>query len=747
MTHVLSRARVAFLAGTALSAVHLAAGAAAQTSEAGRDSAAALAAAASAVADETITIIGSPEKARRSTGSAHVITEKELEKFEATNVHSVLRAFPGVYVREEDGLGTFPRVGIRASSSGRSDRIALMEDGVPAAMSPYANTSAYYFPTIGRMSGVEVLKGPEVLLYGPQTATGAINLISTPIPDGPAGFLNAEIGEWNTRKIHAHWGTTQDNFGVLLETYHRETDGFQKIDRSKNTAGSDAGEYMLKLRWASDDNAHQLDLKLFYGQEDADVSYLGLTDADFAADPDRRYGLSELERMDRSREAASLRYRFDISENVSLAATAYWQDTSRHYKRLNQINGVNVGATGSTWIINNGLAGAALLQGILHGTADTTHANGVRYGLNFQDFLAKGVQLQLNAGFDTGSVGHRLVAGMRWHQDETTSAGGNTVYRQINGSLVFARDEAGAVTRGEAEAWSFWLADRISFGDLSLMPVVRYESIESRANLAQPKTDLNSNSLEKWTFGLGVNYTLSEEWTLLAGVHQGFAPPGSGASMGTRGEESVNWELGARYYAGGVGVDLIGFYSDYDNALRNCLVANPCPGGVTDGTQQTGAKEVYGVEFGLSANLYDDGEIAVPLRVAYTYTGGEYTRASDVASGVRKGDVLDYTPEHEVSVQIGVESAGGWRAYAAFNYADGACVDTTCDRPGVDDRFRRTESLFTVDLAASFRLTDTVDLYAKVDNVFDERKITHRGADGARGNPARYAGLGLRVAY
>ncbi len=750
MNRSLSRARRSLLAGTALSAALVASGAAiAQTNDGAAATPVEVAAApALRAANETITIIGSAEEARRSTGSAHVLTEKELEKFEATNVHSILRAVPGVYVREEDGLGTFPRIGIRASSSGRSDRIAIMEDGIPAAMAPYGNTSAYYFPTVGRISGVEVLKGPEVLLYGPQTATGAVNLISTPIPKSAAGFLNAEIGEWNTRKIHAHWGTTTGNFGVLFETYQRETDGFQKIDRSKHTAGSDVGEYMLKLRWASDNDAHQLDLKLFYGQEDADVSYLGLTDADFAANPNRRYGLSELERMDRSREAASLRYRFDVSDSVSLAATAYWQDTSRHYKRLNQINGVGIGATGATWIVNNGLAGAALMDGILQGTADTTHANGVRYGHNDQDFLVRGFQLQANAEFNTGAASHQLIAGFRWHKDETANASGrNTIYDQRNGSLVFRNYTAGTVNKGEAEAWSFWLADRIGFGALTVMPIVRFESIESHANIAQVKTDLNSNSLDKWTLGLGLNYALTDEWTLLAGVHEGFAPPGVSAAMGTRGEESLNWELGVRYYAGAFSADLVAFYSDYDNALRNCLVANPCPGGIVDGTQQTGSKEVYGLEFGLSANLYDVGGITVPVRFAYTYTSGEYTRASDVTSGVLKGDVLDYTPENEFSLQIGVESDAGWRVYAALNYADGACTTTTCDRPGVDDRFLRTESLFTVDLAGSFRVTDAVDLYAKIDNVFDERKITHRGSDGARGNPARYAGLGLRVNY
>ena len=89
---------------------------------------------------------------------------RELEKFESRNVKSVLSAVPWLYVRDEDALGTFPRIGIRASSSGRSDRILVLEDGVPAAMAPYANTSAYFFPNISRMRSVEVLKGPETLL-------------------------------------------------------------------------------------------------------------------------------------------------------------------------------------------------------------------------------------------------------------------------------------------------------------------------------------------------------------------------------------------------------------------------------------------------------------------------------------------------------------------------------------------------------------------------------------------------------
>ena len=540
-----------------------------------------------------VTVIANPEDPHSTMGSAYVLTEKELQKFESTNINNVLREVPGVYVREEDGLGTFPNIGIRGGGSGRSGRISLMEDGIPAAMSPYGNTSAYYFPSVGRMRGVEVLKGPEVLLYGPQTTSGAINLLSTAIPSTPRGHLSTEFGQYGTRKIHLHYGATVGQWGFLAETFQRSTDGFHRIDRSNRTGGSEVEEYMLKGRWRSAPDAglrQQVDLKLFSGQEDADVSYLGLTDADFRANPDRRYGLSEYERMDRARRSASVRHQLSFNADTQLITAAYWSHTKRHYNRLNQINGVGIGSVAST--VNAGGAGGSLLQAILDGTANTTHANGVRYGHNHQDFVAKGVQTELHHSMSTGPVRHELIGGLRWHHDSTqngTSGIGNTIYDQVNGSLVYQSTSAAGTVFGEAEAWAFWLADRITIGNLALLPILRHERISSHGNVATERGALNSNRINKTTAGLGVNYALNPVWTVLGGVHKGFAPPGAAAAQGTRGEESTNYEAGVRYRSGGLGVDAIAFYSDYTNAMRNCLVANPCPDGAVDGTQQTGS--------------------------------------------------------------------------------------------------------------------------------------------------------------
>jgi len=715
---------------------------------------------------DSVTVIGNHEDPQSTTGSAYVLTEQELGKFTRSNVHDILRSVPGVYVREENGIGFFPRIGVRASSSGRSNRISILEDGIPAAMAPYANNSAYYFPNMGRINSIEVLKGPEVLLHGPQTTSGVINLISTPIPKTAQGHANIEIGAFDTRKIHLNYGTTVGQWGFLLETYQAESDGPFEIERSKRTSGYDINEYIGKLRWNSSEDARyqqQFDLKLHYDVEYGDISYVGQTDADFREDPNRRYGLSELERMDRGRKSASARYHFAFNDNHWLDTTAYWMQTYRYYKRVNQINGINLGAgaTGNAGRVNTGAPGSDLIRDILHG-GDTTHANGIRYGNNHQRFTVKGVQVESHNLFNTGNVEHELISGVRYSRETPENAvkrRGNIIYHQINGSLVWQSMASATPSRGEVKALEAWVGDRINLGNVTLLPVIRHERIDTQANLVENASAAqiaarNSNTLDKTTFGLGATWALNDNWTLLGGIHEGFAAPGNGVARGTKGEESLNFEFGARYRDTWGGVDAVAFYSDYDNALRQCLFANPCtnpvPGGdpITDGsTQQDGSKKVQGLELSAFAELYQGADISVPLRFSYTYTDSEYTGSADLTTGVQKGDVMEYTPEHVASLQLGVEGVSGFSTHLALNYTDSSWTSNTAKRAGVDNRFLGTQSLFTVDLVAAYQLSEAASVYARVDNLFDEQRITHRGADGARGNAPRWVSFGLKYQF
>jgi Fe(3+) dicitrate transport protein len=153
---------------------------------------------------EVVQIIGTRDEARNIAGSGALIDEDQIRIEAATDINQLLKTIPGTYVREEDGLGLRPNIGIRAAGSERSGKVTLLEDGVMIAPAPYSNPAAYYFPTTMRMSSVEVLKGAPLLRYGPQTTGGVINLISTPIPDSRSGNIMAVVGEHGTQDIHAY---------------------------------------------------------------------------------------------------------------------------------------------------------------------------------------------------------------------------------------------------------------------------------------------------------------------------------------------------------------------------------------------------------------------------------------------------------------------------------------------------------------------------------------------------------------
>ena len=53
-----------------------------------------------------------------------VISEQELDRYEATDIHQVLARVPGVYVRGEDGFGLRPNIGLRGANSDRSAKVA-----------------------------------------------------------------------------------------------------------------------------------------------------------------------------------------------------------------------------------------------------------------------------------------------------------------------------------------------------------------------------------------------------------------------------------------------------------------------------------------------------------------------------------------------------------------------------------------------------------------------------------------------
>lgn len=152
---------------------------------------------------EHIQIISHHDRLRTESGSATLLTEVELEKFEYDDIHRILSSVPGVNIREEDGYGLRPNIGFRGVTPERSKKITILEDGVLIGPAPYSAPAAYYFPVTTRMTAVEVFKGPAAIKFGPQTVAGTLNMVTRQVPDMQEGGLTLQQDKMVIRKCMA----------------------------------------------------------------------------------------------------------------------------------------------------------------------------------------------------------------------------------------------------------------------------------------------------------------------------------------------------------------------------------------------------------------------------------------------------------------------------------------------------------------------------------------------------------------
>jgi len=675
-----------------------------------------------------VVIIGTNDEVKNLPGSGAVVKPEQIEQEVATDVNQVLKTVPGVYIQEEDGAGLRPNIGIRAATAERSEKITLMEDSVLAAPAPYSNPSAYYFPTAMRMSAIEVLKGAPLLRHGPQTTGGVVNLVSTPIPETASGELTTIFDENGSTDVHLHYGNTQGNWSWLAETVQREGAGFKDIDRSNRDTGFDIADYVVKLGWQGENQS--VLLKKQYSEETSNETYLGLTDADFAANPNKRYGVSSIDQMTNNHNGTVLTHTKAWSDNITSTATLYRNTFNRDWYKL----------SGGGAYISAANGGDANAQGILDGTIDET---GLSYKHNNRAYVSEGIQLNV----DLVAGAHLISIGTRLHEDEMDRFQNTDVFNQVNGSLVYQSTTAptGSNNRFEkAEATSLWLTDDWQVSEqLNVNLALRYEDVSSSRvqydDAARTIVDsTRSNDSNELLPGASFTYDIDSSWQVLAGFHQGFSPLGGGAESHEEPETSNNWEAGFRYQAENLFVEAIGFYSDFSNKTENCSDGVPCSNNATSGTFVTGEAEISGLELQAGTTL-TQGEFAIPLHLAYTYTQAE---ASETNADVNSGDTLKGVPENVLSLRAGFEHSSGWDNYAVAKYIGESCVKAGCNTS--NSAFDETESLFVVDLISHFPLKDDVNLFVKAENVFDEQKIVSRTPDGARPNKPLTVSIGMK---
>lgn len=707
---------------------------------------------------ERISIIGNQRSMALSAGSVALVDEVELEQFEYDDIARILATVPGVNVRLEDGFGLRPNIGFRGVTPERSKKINIMEDGLLIGPAPYSAPSAYFFPLTSKMVGVEVTKGPAAIKYGPNTVAGALNMLTRSVPELDEGQIDVALGTDGYQKLHGYYGKNiSDRFGLLVEGVTLRSDGFQELDNGGDV-GFEKNDYNLKLRYdlSSGSLSQELIFKANYADEVSNFTYTGLTDEDFRDNPYQRYAGGQQDKMDWEHSAFTLSH-FVEGSNWNLATQAYRTDLDRAWNKLNRF----VSSFGETLpslldIVSDPDEPRHFeLLSVLRGDIDGSARELLELGNNDRSLYSQGIQIDGDISLAMSGIEHLVEFGVRFHQDEIQRNHTIENYFMRSGALVATGEGSKASTTNteQTDAISVYIQDSLSWGNFVITAGLRYENIDGDFQNRAPgsEDDALQKSNDIFLPRFNILYQLTEQSVLFTGVHRGFVPTSPAQDESIEFEKSVNYELGYRFSGKDSHFESVAFFNDYSNLIESCSFSAGCD---TDLAFSGGSVDVYGLEMAAGTVFSVGSGLEVPVDVMYTFTDSEFKESFyspfSLWNFVDEGNPLPYLARHQATLSVGLEGEN-WSIRGNIVYTDAmpesgqaALTDSPLDNPLAG---KLSDSFTVIDIAAYYRFSSAVRVYAKVDNLLDDASIVSRRPYGARPNRPQQLQVGVKYNF
>lgn len=673
-----------------------------------------------------VVVVGSRARAQSLAGAAQVLDAADLRDARVLTVNEALRKVPGVYARDEEGLGLRPNIGIRGLNPTRSSKVLLLEDGLPLAFAPYGDNATYYHPSFERFERIEVLKNAGQIAFGPQTIGGLVNYISPRAPESFEAGVTAQGGDHGLRGLTLDLGDRVDATG----TGWRMVANRKHSDGTRENVDLDVTDAALRVEQELG-GGQSLTLRASGYRERSQVPYSGLTLAEFRADPRANAFRDDLFAIDRTAFAAT--------HGVELGATpgAARLQTSLYHTRLQRDWWRQ--SSNSRQRPNDASDPACADMRNLH----TTCGNEGRV----RGYRTTGVEPRLTMEGRLAGAPASLRAGFRLHEERQHRL-------QLNGDTPWARTAGVGPNAGvrednerEVEARAAFVEASVSLGRLTLSPGLRREEIAyARTNRL---TGLAGESrLTQWIPGVGATVEIAPTLTVYGGLHRGFAPPrvedivgNDGGSVELDAELSWNSELGLRWQpTPDARLEVALFDMDFENQI----VAASLAGGIGAGMTNAGRTRHRGVEIGgeiegevqTGTLLRSEMTLRPYARLAYTwlpvarYEGERFSAVPGAAAVSVTGNRLPYAAAQQGTLTLGLRLPRGVTAQLEADYTGSLYTDDLNTAAITADGQRgRIGGRIVWNATLQWSPSDTTTLFATVKNATDRLYI----ADLSRG--------------
>lgn len=634
-----------------------------------------------------IDVVGEGEQAiAKQPGSVAIIDEEELELRQPPSAQDALKSVPGVVVREEEGYGFIPNIGMRGLNPNRSQKVLVLEDGVPVAPGLFLANESYYSPRVERMESIEVLKGAAGLRYGPTTIGGVINYKTKAPEDGVK--VTGTVGSHGYHALGLDAGGAAPSGeavgGISLVT--AQGDGFRNNGFDMNDIVVKGGMALGDKQWIS--------AKFTHYDNEINTSYVGLRPNEFRDDPTKNPAPNDFFITDRN--SFDINHELFINDGMRLNTLLYWSQLDRDFWRRDI---ASRSADGTTFV-ECGI-GSFCMSG------------------RNRAFEMAGIDSRLHIDHGGFGIKNEAEVGVRLHSDSLS----NKTVRSRTDPQARSGELTGDDTQ-KATGVALYGQNRFVINDkVAVTPGLRIETYDQeRKNELTGVAGTSSNT--EIMPGLGATWQVTPQAQLFAGAYKGFSPAmvataisGGGVDQELDAERSTNFEFGVRGALDRLSYEATAFHMDFDNQIVNESLS----AGIT---KANGGKALHQ---GLEAALgYDFGAgWGIDANATYVPT------AKFVGDKLGPdGNRLPYAPELTANLALSYRTGGLKTSLGAY-YVSSHFVDAANTlEESADGRRGEIPSYTTLNLSAHYAVNKQLSVFGVVRNLADEKYIASRNPDG-----------------
>jgi vitamin B12 transporter len=578
--------------------------------------------------------------------SVAVLDKDAIDRAQDIGVTELLLRTPGISISRNGGYGTSTSLRIRGAES---EHTVTVIDGVKLN-DPSSTGGGFNFANllVGDIDRIEVLRGPQSILWGSQAIGGVINIVTASPEKKLEGSFDLEAGSRQTVSARAAIGGRTGPLSWRLGGQRFTTDGISSHAKAFGGVERD-------------------------GYRNSNVS-----------------GRAELA----------------LADNISAEVRGYYSSGRVEFDGFNTDSsdyGQNkefVGYAG----LNFALADGRFRNRVAFAYTDTNRDNFNPDRERPQSFEADGEnkRWEYQGSFD---VSDRITAIFGVENERS-----NFRSRSPSASLATPLPD---FVRGKAEITS-------AYGQLSVEPV---DGLTLNGGV---RYDDHSRYGGQTLFAAGGVWRLPTGTVLRASYGEAFKAPGlyqlfsEYGNVGLDPEEAHGWEAGIEQHL--FDSKLVGGATWFERTTKNQIIYNGCSSPTTDPLCTIPGSNPPVPRFGYYLNVARSEAHGIEGAAALTLGGltldGNYSwiAAEDRSPGDNFGNWLPRRPRHSANASASYAFGFGLELGAALRWS-GKSYDNASNA-------RRLDDYTLVDLRAEFALSDTVKLFARAENIFDEEYMT-----------------------